>query len=63
MDNGTTPIDATTIIDKLLAGQAKVQRENAEMRAQIALLTRLVDSHQVEIEDLKLRLVTGGIVQ
>lgn len=59
----TTPIDATAIIDKLLAGQAKLQREHAEMRAQIALLTKLVDSHQVHIEDLKLRLQTGGIVQ
>ena len=34
-----------------------------QLEAQDAIKTRLMDSHQVEIEDLKLRLVTGGIVQ
>ncbi|HMF62989.1 MAG TPA: hypothetical protein VK608_02790 [Edaphobacter sp.] len=34
-----------------------------QLETQVALQTRLMESHQVEIEDLKLRLVTGGIVQ
>ena len=38
---------------------AKVER----LEAQNALLTKLVDSHQVDIEDLKMRRQTGGIVQ
>ncbi|HTF61110.1 MAG TPA: hypothetical protein VK638_00215 [Edaphobacter sp.] len=33
------------------------------LEAAVALLAKLLDSHQAEIEDLKLRLATGGIVQ
>jgi len=54
----------------LQRGQAQIvlegDRETAridQLEAQVALQTRLMDSNRVEIEDLKLRLVTGGIVQ
>jgi hypothetical protein len=55
------------VIQRLLTATVTLQREHRESRtmierqdAQIALLTKLVDSHQAEFEILKIREQGGG---
>ena len=58
------------VIERLLHAVVLLQRGQAQeaaridqLETQVALQTRLMDSNRIEIEDLKLKLETGGIVQ
>jgi hypothetical protein len=51
------------IIERLLTGQILLQRENAELKAKLVILTALVDSDHAAILVLQGQRLTDSIVQ
>jgi hypothetical protein len=62
-DETVEGLDIGATLQRLLAGQVALQRKIAEQDAKIALLIRLVDSHQLVLERAEVAAMPKGTVQ